>query len=94
MPKLETALEIVDHFNKNIKRAKNVLKKAPDKEFKKNFSLKNNGKILDTSSKEDSVRLTINHLVHHRGQLTVYMRLNKIPVPAIYGPSGDDNIWM
>jgi uncharacterized damage-inducible protein DinB len=38
------------------------------------------------------VRQTINHLVHHRGQLTVYLRLNDIAVPSIYGPSGDERM--
>jgi len=36
------------------------------------------------------LRDSINHLAHHRGQLTVYLRLNEVPVPAIYGPSADD----
>jgi len=45
---------------------------------------------LYTSSKKDNVESAINHMVHHRGQLTVYMRLNNIPVPSIYGPSADD----
>jgi uncharacterized damage-inducible protein DinB len=46
--------------------------------------------LLVTVPKKDNIRPTINHLVHHRGQLTVYMRLNNIPVPSIYGPSGDE----
>jgi uncharacterized damage-inducible protein DinB len=36
------------------------------------------------------MRDSINHLAHHRGQLTVYLRLNDVPVPAVYGPSADD----
>jgi uncharacterized damage-inducible protein DinB len=43
--------------------------------------------------KKESIESTINHMVHHRGQLTVYMRLNDIPVPSIYGPSADDKNW-
>jgi len=45
---------------------------------------------LYTSKKINDIGLTINHWVHHRGQLTVYMRLNNIDVPSIYGPSADD----
>jgi uncharacterized damage-inducible protein DinB len=42
------------------------------------------------TSKLEIVRLTINHMVHHRGQLSVFLRLKDIPVPAIYGPSADE----
>jgi uncharacterized damage-inducible protein DinB len=54
------------------------------------FYLKSNGQVLVSSSKREQVESTINHMVHHRGQLTVYMRLNNIAVPSIYGPSADD----
>ncbi|MGN6438084.1 MAG: DinB family protein [Agriterribacter sp.] len=43
-----------------------------------------------SSPLRDNLESTINHMVHHRGQLTVYMRLNNIAVPSIYGPSADD----
>jgi uncharacterized damage-inducible protein DinB len=43
-----------------------------------------------STKKKESIASSINHLVHHRGQLTVYMRLNNIPVPMIYGPSADE----
>ncbi|MEO8398656.1 MAG: DinB family protein [Ignavibacteriaceae bacterium] len=82
--------ELVNHFDENLKGAKNVLQKVKDEELKELFYLKNNGQTLFSSSKEENVGSSINHLVHHRGQLTVYMRLNNIPVPAIYGPSADE----
>jgi len=53
------------------------------------FHLKNQGQLLFTSPKKENIAPSINHLVHHRGQLTIYMRLNNIPVPSIYGPSAD-----
>jgi uncharacterized damage-inducible protein DinB len=46
--------------------------------------------VLMTLPRGVSIRQTINHLVHHRGQLTVYLRLNDIPVPSIYGPTADE----
>jgi uncharacterized damage-inducible protein DinB len=49
--------------------------------------------VVMSSSKKESVRQTINHWIHHRGQLTVYMRLNNISVPSIYGPSADDKTF-
>jgi uncharacterized damage-inducible protein DinB len=57
------------------------------------FSLKNHGQVLFSSPKQESVGQSINHLVHHRGQLTVYMRLNNLPVPSIYGPSADEKVF-
>lgn len=46
--------------------------------------------VLSTASRKDAMRNTINHLVHHRGQLTVYMRLVDVKVPSLYGPSADE----
>ena len=36
--------------------------------------------------------MILNHLIHHRGQMTLYLRLNDVPVPALYGPSGDEEV--
>lgn len=49
-----------------------------------------NGKVVMEAPRHVVLRDTLNHLAHHRGQLTVYLRLNDQPVPAIYGPSADD----
>jgi uncharacterized damage-inducible protein DinB len=89
----KTTSDLVKHFDKSLKDAKKALEHATDESLSKTFSLKNNGKILMSSSKKEHVVSTINHLVHHRGQLTVYMRLNNIPVPSIYGPSADEVKW-
>jgi uncharacterized damage-inducible protein DinB len=93
MTKIKTTEELVKYFDKNIKDAKKVLENVSNEELEESFSLKRADKILDTSSKNETIRFLINHWVHHRGQLTVYMRLNDIPVPSIYGPSADENIW-
>lgn len=85
-----TTEELVKHFDENIEGAKGALKKVTYEELSKPFHLKSNGQIVLTSPKQEITRSTLNHWVHHRGQLTVYMRLNNIPVPSIYGPSADD----
>ena len=82
--------ELVNHFNENIEGVKNALRRSSDDELLKPFFLKSNGQVVFSSPKKDNIGASINHLVHHRGQLTVYMRLNDIPVPSIYGPSADD----
>lgn len=54
------------------------------------WRLKAGGRVVQNNPRHEVLRDTINHLAHHRGQLTVYLRLLDVPVPAIYGPSADD----
>lgn len=91
--KIKTNEELLKRFDKNMKDVIRALRNISNEELMKPFSLKDKGKILDTSSKKETISSLINHWVHHRGQLTVYMRLNGIYVPSIYGPSADENIW-
>ncbi len=82
--------EMIAHFDSNISEARQALKELTADQLAKPFSLKNGNTILFSSPLIDNLGSTINHWVHHRGQLTVYMRLNNIAVPSIYGPSADD----
>lgn len=86
--------DLLKRFDKNMKEALAALEEISDKELEQAFTLRSGEHILDTSSKKDSISSSINHLVHHRGQLTVYIRLNNLAVPSIYGPSADENPWM
>ncbi len=86
----KTNKELMDHFEENMAAARKVLDSANDETLQGDFTLKANGQVLYTSKKIIDIGVTLNHWVHHRGQLTVYMRLNDIPVPTIYGPSADD----
>jgi uncharacterized damage-inducible protein DinB len=86
----KTTKDLLALFDENMKMVKPLMEKVTDEELAKTFSLKNNGQVLFSSPKEDNISSSINHLVHHRGQLTVYLRLNNIDVPSIYGPSADD----
>jgi uncharacterized damage-inducible protein DinB len=90
---LSTTAALLKYFDDNIAGAKNTLKKTTDKDLDGIFELKVAGKVVMSSTKKESVRQTINHWVHHRGQLTVYMRLNDIRVPSIYGPSADEKVF-
>lgn len=82
--------ELVRHFEENLQLGRNVLQNVSDEMLAEPFYLKNQGQVVFSSPKKENIGSSINHLVHHRGQLTVYMRLNEIPVPSIYGPSADD----
>lgn len=90
---LSTTAALVKYFDDNIQAAKRALDKASNQDLDKTFELKVAGKVVMTTTKKESVQQSINHWVHHRGQLTVYMRLNDIAVPSIYGPSADDRTF-
>ena len=70
--------------------ARKALTKATDDQLMKSWRLLWSGKVLDDRPRHLIVADTISHLAHHRGQLTVYLRLNDKPVPAIYGASADE----
>jgi uncharacterized damage-inducible protein DinB len=89
----KTAGELLKLFDENMETARKALSEISDEGLHETFTLKNGDKVLMTMPKGESVGSTIHHWVHHRGQLTVYMRLNDIPVPAIYGSSADDKMF-
>ena len=85
--KTETLLGV---FDKNVQDARQALADAPDAVFSSLWSLKRGDQVFFTLPVGAVVRQTINHLVHHRGQMTVYLRLLDIPVPSVYGPTADE----
>lgn len=90
-PKLNSRQEILDLFDANVAAAKKHLAATPDEEFAKSWSLLSGGEALITMPKLGVIRIwVLNHIIHHRAHLCVYLRLNDIPVPAIYGPSADE----
>src|SRR5678815_2182867 len=84
-----TAEELVAHFDKSVEGAKKALENVTDEDLKGTFYLRHGEKELFNSPKDENIMQSINHLVHHRGQLSVYLRMNDLPIPSIYGPSGD-----
>lgn len=91
---LSTTANLLKHFDNNIEGVRRVLTRVTNDELQGEFSLKNDGIVLYSTSKKENIQSSINHWVHHRGQLTVYMRLRDIPVPSIYGPSADERTFM
>ena len=91
-PLPNSATEILAAFDKNAAEARTAIAGASDSEFMKPWSLLKGGSTLLTLPKAAVLRsFVMNHLIHHRAQLGVYLRLNDIPVPLIYGPSADEN---
>lgn len=90
-PKPATTEELVALLDKNAAAARESLQKMEDAGFMKEWTLRNGEQILLQLPKIAVLRgMVMNHIVHHRGQLSVYLRLNDIPVPAMYGPSADE----
>ena len=80
-------------FDKNVAEARDALENVDDQTIMKNWRFLYNGQEIFTLPKLAVIRTwVINHIIHHRGIMTVYYRVNEIPVPGMYGPSADDQI--
>jgi uncharacterized damage-inducible protein DinB len=90
-PKIANRREALAAFDKGCAAARAAIAGASDQEMVKNWSLLAGGKNVFTLPRVGVLRTMImNHMIHHRAQLTVYFRLLGIPVPALYGPSADE----
>jgi len=87
---LKTAAELVKAHDEGVAQAREALRSLTEDRVKKPWKLKVKGNVVADQPRHVVIRDTFAHLAHHRGQLTVYLRLNDAPVPAIYGPSADD----
>ena len=98
VPPMEAATgrdALLQVFDVNVAKAREAIAGAADDAFFVKWSLLMNGRTIMTLPRVGVVRsFVLNHLIHHRGQLSVYLRLNDIPVPSIYGPSADDSSFM
>jgi uncharacterized damage-inducible protein DinB len=81
---------LLETFDKNVRASREAIANAKDSDYSVPWSLKMGGKVLFTAPRQVVVRQHISHLSHHRGQMTVYLRLLDIPVPSIYGPTADE----
>jgi uncharacterized damage-inducible protein DinB len=87
---LESTETHLVEFDRCVKEARETLAGATDEDYLVPWSLKMRGQTLFTLPRLAVMRQNINHLVHHRGQLTVYLRLVEVPLPSIYGPTADE----
>lgn len=81
---------LVALFDRNVADAKAALQRASDEDMMVTWSLRMGERVLMSLPRGPAVRSHINHLIHHRGQLTVYLRLVDVPLPSIYGPTADE----
>jgi uncharacterized damage-inducible protein DinB len=91
-PKAETQRAVLDMFDGAVAASRAAIAGASDEQMMKPWTLLAGGKTVFTLPKAAVLRaFVLSHSIHHRGQLSVYLRLNDIPVPSIYGPSADEN---
>jgi uncharacterized damage-inducible protein DinB len=84
--------DLIRLATESYEKAKAALEVATDKQLDAEWALKMGGKELMKGTRRNQIADTFTHLAHHRGQLTVYLRLNDRTVPAIYGPSADEKV--
>jgi len=88
----ETTETLLGEFDRNVRAAREALRSSQDGDYAVPWSLKHGDRVIFTAPRGTVVRTHINHLIHHRGQLSVYLRLNDVPLPPIYGPTADERM--
>lgn len=90
-PVAENRQQLLDMFDQNVAAAREAIAASTDEDLSKTWTLQFSGRTLFSLPRSSVLRSTLlNHQIHHRGQLSVYLRLNNVPVPSIYGPSADE----
>jgi uncharacterized damage-inducible protein DinB len=90
-PELRTNRDLLDAFDKAVARAREALSSTTDEHLMTPWRLLVQGQVVLETARYIAIRdSAFNHMAHHRGQLTVYLRLNDVPVPSLYGPTADE----
>jgi uncharacterized damage-inducible protein DinB len=92
-PPLKTARDLVQGLDAAVEKARAALNGTTDAHLKTHWKLLAGGKVMQDTPRHVQIRDgMLNHWIHHRGQLTVYLKLTGAKVPWVYGPSGDEPI--
>ena len=86
----ETSAELLKALDEAAAGARKALEQTTDEHLETNWKLLARGQVVWEGTRKEMIQDTINHWTHHRGQMTVYLRLMGAKVPALYGPSADD----
>ena len=90
-PPVNTRQDLLELFDRDVPKARAALQKASDPDLMAMWTLLAGGKTIFSMPRAAVLRgMVMNHMIHHRAQLGVYLRLNDVPVPALYGPSADE----
>ncbi len=90
---MESTEQLLSAFDSNVKLAREAIAKADDATLQQPWKLTFQTKVIFDGNRYQLLRtLFLNHVIHHRAQLGVYLRLNNVPVPSVYGPSADESV--
>lgn len=92
-PEFESTAAALQAFDQNVRAAREAIEHASDEQMREPWTLRRGTQVIFTMPRVAALRvLLMNHMIHHRGQLSVYLRLRDVPLPSIYGPSADTPI--
>ena len=92
-PMAESQKHVLEIFDKNVAQLREAIAGASDADLQKNWTLALGEKKSYEGPRIGALRrMMMNHMIHHRAQLGVYLRLNGVPVPSVYGPSADEGV--
>jgi uncharacterized damage-inducible protein DinB len=90
LPDAASTAELLERFDANVAKSRAAIETLDDKDIGTPWTLRNGEHVIFTLPRGAVLRtLLMNHMIHHRGQLSVYLRLNEVPLPSIYGPTAD-----
>jgi hypothetical protein len=91
VPPVQSAAAALETFDGNVAKSRKAIAGASDAHWQSPWSLRRGGEVVFAMPRIAAMRgMVMNHIIHHRGQLTVYLRLLDIPLPSLYGPSADE----
>jgi uncharacterized damage-inducible protein DinB len=89
-PEFDSTANLIRTFDENVRRARAAIESASDSDMMEPWTLRRGGRTVWTLPRAAVLRsFILSHMIHHRGQLSVYLRLNDVPLPSVYGPSAD-----
>jgi uncharacterized damage-inducible protein DinB len=89
-PEWKTAADLVRNLEQSAAQARQALAGTTDAHLQTSWRLMVAGRTVDESPRHQVISDTFTHVAHHRGQLSVYLRLNNVPLPSMYGPTADE----
>ena len=92
-PEFDSVARVLERYDASVSAAREVLRRTSDGDFMVQWTLKNAGRSMFSMPRASVFRsFVMNHAIHHRGQLSVYLRLLDVPLPSIYGPTADTEL--
>jgi uncharacterized damage-inducible protein DinB len=89
-PEFDSVRELLAQFDEAVAASRGSIARKSDEDLRERFTVTRGGTTYQMSKASLLRRVFLNHLIHHRGQLSVYLRCNDVPLPPIYGPSADE----